>query len=68
MSSNRHRSHAESQYRQSELRGTVTVIGDIVGPVVPEEQWDSLAKVDSSTDVTGKDDSRSRQAPEEDDK
>lgn len=36
-------SRAESRYPQAELRGTVTVIGDIVGPVVPEHHWDSLA-------------------------
>ncbi len=68
MNAHEDRSQAQSEYPQFDLKGTVTVIGDIVGPVVPEEQWDSLAKVDSSTDVTGKDDSRSRQAPEEDDK
>lgn len=36
-------SRAESRYPQSELEGTVTVVGDIVGPVVPEEDWESLA-------------------------
>ena len=36
-------SGGESQYPQLELRGTVTVPGDIVGPVVPEHHWDSLA-------------------------
>lgn len=36
-------SRAESLYPQAELNGTVTVIGDIVGPVVPEHHWDSLA-------------------------
>lgn len=30
------------RYPQSELEGTVIVAGDIVGPVFPEEQWDSL--------------------------
>lgn len=35
-------SRAESEYPQSELKGTVTVVGDIVGPVVPEHYWDSL--------------------------
>jgi len=35
-------SQAESKYAQSELKGTVTVVGDIVGPVVPEHYWDSL--------------------------
>ena len=36
-------SRAESRYPQSELEGTVTVVGDIVGPVVPEEDWEILA-------------------------
>ena len=36
-------SQAESQHPQHELKGTVTVVGDIVGPVVPEHHWDSLA-------------------------
>ena len=36
-------SGGESQYPQLELRGTVTVTGDIVGPVLPEHHWDSLA-------------------------
>ncbi len=35
-------SQTESEYPQSELKGTVTVAGDIVGPVVPEHYWDSL--------------------------
>ncbi|MCY3808150.1 MAG: type II toxin-antitoxin system Phd/YefM family antitoxin [Gemmatimonadetes bacterium] len=35
-------SQTESDCPQSELRGTVTVVGDIVGPVVPEHYWDSL--------------------------
>ena len=35
-------SRAESDYPQFELKGTVTVIGDIVGPVVPEDHWESL--------------------------
>lgn len=35
-------SESESKYPQSELRGTATVVGDIVGPVVPEHYWDSL--------------------------
>ena len=29
-------------YPQSELEGTVIIAGDIVEPVFPEEQWDSL--------------------------
>ena len=35
------RSHAT--YPQLELQGTVTVVGDIVEPAVPEEEWESLA-------------------------
>ena len=46
-------SQAESQYPQSELEGTVTVIRNIVGPVVPEDHWDSLADVGSTPDRTG---------------
>jgi len=30
------------EYPQLELKGTVTVVGDILGPVVPEDHWDSL--------------------------
>ncbi|MXY32908.1 MAG: type II toxin-antitoxin system Phd/YefM family antitoxin [Boseongicola sp. SB0664_bin_43] len=29
-------------YPQSELEGTVVIVGDVVGPVLPEEHWDSL--------------------------
>ena len=35
-------SESESKYPQSELKGTATIVGDIVGPVVPEHYWDSL--------------------------
>ena len=31
-----------SEYPQSQLAGTVTIVGDIVGPVFPEEYWESL--------------------------
>ena len=31
-------------YPQMALKGTVTVVGDIVGPVVPEEHWESLRR------------------------
>ena len=31
-----------SRYPQTELEGTVTIIGDIVEPALPEDQWDSL--------------------------
>ena len=30
-------------YPQSELKGTVTVVGDIVGPALPEDYWESNA-------------------------
>ena len=33
-----------AEYPQFELRGTVTVCGDIVGPAVPEDHWESLAR------------------------
>ena len=33
------RAHAE--YPQMELQGTVTVIGDIVEPAVPEDHWEN---------------------------
>ena len=29
-------------YPQSELEGTVIIAGDVMEPVFPEEQWDSL--------------------------
>ncbi len=35
-------SRTEAEYPQLELRGTVTVKGDIVAPAVPAEHWDSL--------------------------
>ena len=31
-----------AEYPQMELLGTVTVIGDIVEPAVPEAHWESL--------------------------
>jgi prevent-host-death family protein len=34
----------EAEYPQMELKGTVTVTGDIVGPAVPEDHWDSLRR------------------------
>ena len=30
-----------ARYPQLELGGTVTVVGDIVGPLVPEKHWES---------------------------
>ncbi len=32
----------EGRYPQEELMGSVTVDGDIVGPVLPEDEWESL--------------------------
>ncbi len=31
-----------SKYPQLELAGTVREVGDILGPVLPEEDWESL--------------------------
>ena len=33
-----------NDYPQAELEGTVIVLGDVVGPVFPEEHWDSLKR------------------------
>ena len=30
------------QHPQAELEGTVVILGDIVGPALPEEHWESL--------------------------
>ena len=35
-------SGSSSKYPQSELTGTVHEVGDVVGPVFPEEDWESL--------------------------
>lgn len=37
-------SKAKKEYPQSELRGTVTFVGDVIGPVLPEEAWESLRR------------------------
>ena len=37
-------SPTDTAYPQQTLKGTVTVVGDIVGPAVPEEHWDSLGR------------------------
>lgn len=37
---------SQAEYPQMELEGTVTIIGDIIEPVIPEEHWDSPALVD----------------------
>ena len=39
-----HAPRARAVYPQMELQGTVTVIGDIVEPAVPEDQWESLGR------------------------
>ena len=36
------KSRARAEHPQMELKGTVTVVGDIVGPAVPEDHWESL--------------------------
>ena len=33
-----------NDYPQAELEGTVVVVEDVVGPVFPEEHWDSLKR------------------------
>jgi prevent-host-death family protein len=33
-----------TEYPQMELKGTATLVGDIVGPVVPESEWESLRR------------------------
>ena len=55
-------SQSESRYPQSELKGTVTVVGDIVGPVVPADHWDSLAGSGATADQAGENDSPGGQA------
>ena len=37
-------SRARGEHPQMELKGTVTVVGDIIGPAVPEEHRDSLER------------------------
>ena len=37
-------STAETKYPQSKLRGTVTFVGDVIGPALPEEAWESLRR------------------------
>lgn len=36
-------SGSQAEYPQMELKGTVTAVGDIVGPALPEEDWESLS-------------------------
>ena len=35
---------ASTKYPQSELAGTVTFVGDVIAPVLPEEDWESLRR------------------------
>lgn len=37
-------SPTDTAYPQQALQGTVTVVGDIVGPALPEEHWESLRR------------------------
>lgn len=32
----------QAEYPQHDLAGSVSVLGDIIEPVVPEEDWESL--------------------------
>ena len=43
-----------SQYPQSELAGTVTFLGDVVAPALPEDAWESLTPVTSPGQPPGK--------------
>ncbi len=42
----------DPEYPQSELKGTVTVVGDIVGPVVPEPETAGLTRPIALLDAT----------------
>lgn len=33
---------SQAEYPQLELKGTVTILEDIIEPVIPEEDWDCL--------------------------
>ena len=37
-------SRTDTPYPQLALEGTVTVVGDIVAPAVPEDHWESLRR------------------------
>ena len=47
-------SRARAEYPQLELQGTVTVVGDIVAPAVPEDCWDSLAAPEDHWESLGR--------------
>ena len=40
-------SRALAEYPQTDLQGTVTEVGDIVGPAVPDDHWESLGQCGS---------------------
>jgi hypothetical protein len=64
MANHRNRSHPESRYPQSELKGTVTVVADIVGPILPEHHWAGLADVQPSPGGAGDAECAKRTSPE----
>ena len=35
------------EYPQSELAGTVTFVGDVIAPPLPESDWEALGEVTS---------------------
>ena len=37
-------SRPQTQYPQSELAGTVTFVGDVIAPALPEDDWESLRR------------------------
>ena len=37
-------SPTDTAYPQQTLKGTVTVVGDVVGPAIPQEHWDCLRR------------------------
>ena len=47
-------SRARAEYPQLELQGTVTVVGDIIGPAVPEDHWESLAVPEDHRESLGR--------------
>ena len=65
MANHRHPPTAESRYPQSELKGTVTVVGDIVGPILPEHRWASLANALTPVDTVRKGDSGNKWHPKD---
>ncbi|MXY30238.1 MAG: type II toxin-antitoxin system prevent-host-death family antitoxin [Gammaproteobacteria bacterium] len=35
---------ADAGYPQSELRGTVTILGDVIAPAVPPDHWECVGE------------------------